>query len=228
MIVLFGTFILLILIKMPIAFTLFISSIVYMLVNDMSVTLAIQRIAAGPDSFPLLAVPGFILAGAIMNTGGVTQRIFGFASKCLGHLPGGLGHANILASIIFAGMSGSAIADAGGLGAVELKAMKDAGYDEDFSLAVTGASSTIGPIIPPSIPAVLYGVTAGVSIGRLFAGGFIPGFIMGGALSVFVHFYGKRKGYARTKKASFKELWDSLVAAFFPLITPLIIVGGIV
>lgn len=226
--ILFGSFIFLLIIKMPIGFCLFISSFIYMMANGMSPNLAIQRIAAGVDSFPLLAVPGFILAGAVMNNGGITQRIFGFARKIVGHFPGGLGQANILASVIFAGMSGSAVADAGGLGAIELKAMKDAGYPDDFSLAITGASSIVGPIIPPSIPAVIFGVTAGVSVGRLFAGGFVPGMILAVALASLVIYQSKKRGYPQDKRATFGELWRAFKSAFFPLLTPVLIIGGII
>jgi tripartite ATP-independent transporter DctM subunit len=227
MLALLGSFLLLLIIKMPIGFCLFVSSLFFMITNGISPNLAIQRIAAGIDNFTLLAVPGFILAGAVMNNGGITQRIFWFARKLVGHFTGGLAHSNILASVIFAGMSGSAVADAGGLGAIELKAMKDAGFDEDFSLAVTGASSIVGPIIPPSIPAVIYGVTAGVSIGRLFAGGFIPGLLLAGALSTLVYVQSKKRGYPKDNPATLPELWQAFKHAFFPLLTPVLIIGGI-
>ena len=227
MLILLGSFAIFMIIKMPIGFCMFISSLFYMFANGMDPSLAVQRMAAGIDSFPLLAVPGFILAGNIMNNGGVTERIFGFARKLVGHFTGGLGHANILASVIFAGMSGSAVADAGGLGAIELKAMKDAGYPEDFSLAITGASSIVGPIIPPSIPAVIFGVTAGVSVGRLFAGGFLPGLLLAVALAGLVYAQSKKRGYPKDKRATMKELWDSFRSAFFPILTPAIIIGGI-
>ena len=161
------------------------------------------------------------LAGSIMNLGGITKRIFNFADVSVGHITGGLGHANILASVIFAGMSGTAIADAGGLGAVELKAMKDAGYDEDFSLAITGASSTIGPIIPPSLPAVIFGVVAEVSVGRLFIGGFIPGVLMALTLAVLVYFQCKKRNYPKRPKATFKVYFASLKESFFALLTPI-------
>ncbi|HSC71036.1 MAG TPA: TRAP transporter large permease subunit, partial [Candidatus Methylomirabilis sp.] len=136
-----------------------------------------QRVLSGLDSFPLLAIPLFLLAGNLMNTGGITNRIFGFADAVVGHIRGGLGHVNVLASMIFAGMSGSATADAAGLGTVEIKAMTDAGYDRDYSVAITGASALIGPIIPPSIPMVLYGILAEVSVGALFIGGIVPGLL---------------------------------------------------
>jgi tripartite ATP-independent transporter DctM subunit len=199
-----------------------------MLANGQLPFPAITRMAMGVgDSFPLMAVPFFILAGAIMNTGGITTRIFEFADKLCGHITGGLGHANILASIIFSGMSGTAIADTGGLGAIELKAMKDAGYDDDFSLAITGASSIIGPIIPPSVPAVVFGVIGEVSIGRLFIGGVIPGLIMGLAMAIFVYFQSKRRGYPKKKRATIRELAASTRKSFFALLTPVVIIGGI-
>jgi tripartite ATP-independent transporter DctM subunit len=223
-----GVFILLLIFKVPVAFSLFSSSILYMIMNDIPVQMAAQRLTIGVDSFPLLAVPFFILAGTIMNSAGITKRIFSFADHIVGHFTGGMGHANVLASVIFSGMSGAAIADAGGLGAIELKAMKEAGYDEDFSLAITGASSVIGPIIPPSIPAVIYAVSGGVSIGRLFAAGFIPGLIMALVLSVMIYFVCKKKNYPKRKRATLPEIWASIKDAFFALLSPVIIMGGII
>lgn len=222
------TFITLLLLRVPIGFTLLISSLVFMLQNNIPLKVATQRLAAGPDSFPLIAVPFFILAGHIMNQGGITKRIFDFANKVVGHLRGGLGHANITASIIFSGMSGTAIADVGGLGAIELKAMKDAGYDEDFSLAVTAGSSIIGPIIPPSVPAVIFGAIGGVSIGRLFVGGIIPGLLMGLTMMLLVYIQCRNKGYKKQPWTGFFSLYQSFKSAFLPLLTPVIILGGIV
>lgn len=219
----------LMLLSMPISFSMLISSVIYLVAHDIPLMIAVQRVTVGiGDSFPLLAVPFFILAGSIMNSGGITDRIFSFANCVVGHITGGLGHANILASIIFSGMSGTAIADAGGLGAIELKAMKNAGYDEDFSLAITGASSIIGPIIPPSIPAVIFGVTAGVSIGRLFVGGVAPGLLMAFAMSVLVYYQSKKRHYPRRPRASAAEIWRSVKKSFFALITPLIILSSII
>src|SRR5574341_692570 len=148
-----------------------------------------QRMQYGVNNFLLLAIPLFILAAKLMNTAGITVRLFNFARLLVGFLPGGLGHANCVASLIFAGMSGAAVADAAGLGQVELKAMDSAGYDRRFSVAITAASSTIGPIFPPSIPMVIFGLVAGVSVGRLFLGGVVPGVLMTGALMVMVAVY---------------------------------------
>ena len=137
-----------------------------------------QRMIAGVESFPLLAVPFFILAGNLMNIAGVTGRIYNFAVALVGWMKGGLGHVNIIGSVIFSGMSGTAIADAAGLGTIEIKAMKDHGYSTEFAVGVTAASATLGPIIPPSLPFVIYGMMANVSIGALFLAGIIPGVVM--------------------------------------------------
>jgi tripartite ATP-independent transporter DctM subunit len=145
----------------------------------------------------------------------------------IGHIPGGLGHANVLASIVFAGMSGTAVADAGGLGQVELKAMRDAGYDEPFSLAITAASSTIGPIIPPSLPAEMVGVIGGVSVGRIFIGGVLPGILMGLCLSLMIHILAKKRGYPSEKRATLMERFKASQRAFFSLLTVVIAIGGI-
>ena len=198
-----------------------------MLIMGIPIFMVLQRLFAGPNSFPLLAVPFFIFAAQVMNTTGVTRRIFNFSDSLVGHIKGGLGHVNIIASIIFSGMSGAAVADAGGLGAIEVKAMRDAGYDDDFSLAITASSSIIGPIIPPSVPAVIYGAMAGVSIGGLFIGGILPGLLMGLSLSILVFIYASRRKYPTKKRASIKAMFLSAVHAFFPMLTPLIIIGGI-
>lgn len=213
----------------PVSFSLISSSLLYLIMNDIPPMIAIQKLTMSiGDSFTLISVPFFVLAGAIMNSGGITKKIFDFANKLVGHITGGLGHANVVASIIFSGMSGTAIADVGGLGAIELKAMKDAGYDEDFSLAVTGASSIIGPIIPPSVPAVLFGVLAGVSVGKLFIAGIVPGLIMGFVMSVFIYFQSKKRNYPKSKKAILKEIGIAFKESFWALLTPVVIIGGIV
>jgi len=186
-----------------------------------------HRMVNGVDSFPLLAVPFFILAGNLMNTAGITERIFDFAKALVGWMRGGLGHVNVGASLIFAGMSGAAVADAGGLGAIEIKAMRDAKYDPGFAVGVTAASSTIGPIIPPSLPMVIYGVVAGASIGQLFAAGFVPGLIMALALMAMIAWFARVRGYPRDQAFRIPVLVASFRRAFLSLLTPVIIVGGI-
>lgn len=193
----------------------------------MNVPMIAQRMMYGINNFLLLAIPLFILAARLMNTSGVTTRLFNFATTVVGFMPGGLGHANCVASLIFAGMSGAAVADAAGLGQVELKAMDEAGYDREFSVAITGASSTIGPIFPPSIPMVIFGLVAGVSVGRLFLGGVIPGVLMTGALMVMVWMYAKKRDYPRAPFPTLRVLGKASVEAFLPLLTPVILLGGI-
>lgn len=227
MLVLFGVFFFLLLIGTPIAFSMLISSMTFMLINDIPLIMVIPRVAAGVDSFPLLAVGFFVLAGNILNGGGVTNRIFSWADHFVGHFTGGLAHSNVLASVIFSGMSGSAIADTGGLGAIELQAMKDGGYDEDFSLAVTGASSLIGPIIPPSVPLILFGVTAGVSVGSLFNSGILPGLLLACMMMGLNFLICRKKDYEKRKKATGKERWQITKWAFWSLLLPIIIRGGI-
>ncbi|HPL54359.1 MAG TPA: TRAP transporter large permease, partial [Bacillota bacterium] len=190
-------------------------------------TMGAQRMYASINSFTLLAIPLFIFAGLLMNMAGVSKRLFAYANTLVGHITGGLGHVNVVASMFFAGMSGSAVADAAGLGAIEMKAMKDVGFDDGFSGAVTAASSTIGPIIPPSIPMVLFGGLTSVSVGRLFLGGFIPGILMGFSLMLVVYFIAKKRNYPVSPKASFKENLNAFLDALPSLIMPIIILGGI-
>jgi tripartite ATP-independent transporter DctM subunit len=185
-----------------------------------------QKLAQAANSFPLLAAPLFILMGNIMNSAGITDRIFAFATACVGWMRGGLCHANILASVIFAGMSGSAVADAGGVGTLEIKAMRDEGYDAETAAAITAASATIGPIIPPSLPMVVYGVSADVSIGGLFLGGVIPGLLMAGALMAMVVAVARAKGYAPHPFPGLEALWLAYRRAHWALMTPVILFGG--
>jgi tripartite ATP-independent transporter DctM subunit len=187
-----------------------------------------QKVAQAANSFPLLAAPLFILMGNIMNSGGITDRIFAFATACVGWLRGGLCHANILASVIFAGMSGSAVADAAGVGTLEIKAMKDEGYDAETAAAITAASATIGPIIPPSLPMVIYGVSADVSIGRLFLAGVIPGLLMAGALMAMVTQLARRRNMPRHPFPGLRELWIAYKRAHWALMTPVILFGGMI
>jgi tripartite ATP-independent transporter DctM subunit len=187
-----------------------------------------QKVAQAANSFPLLAAPLFILMGNIMNSAGITDRIFAFATACVGWLRGGLCHANILASVIFAGMSGSAVADAGGVGTLEIKAMKDEGYDPETAAAITAASATIGPIIPPSLPLVVYGVSADVSIGGLFLAGVIPGLLMAGALMLMVSKVARRRNMPRHPFPGLREVWAAYKRAHWALMTPVILFGGMI
>jgi tripartite ATP-independent transporter DctM subunit len=195
--------------------------------SSLSYFVLVQRMVVGIDSFVFLAIPLFIMAGRLMNEGGITDRIFSFARAMVGHLRGGLGHANIVASMIFSGMSGSAVADAGGLGLIEIKAMNDQGYPKSFSGAVTVASSVIGPVIPPSIPMVLYGALAEVSVGRLFLGGVIPGILVGLSLMILVSILSHIRDYPKDAPVSAREFIRRLGRAALPGLTPVIIIGGI-
>ena len=186
----------------------------------------LHRMAGGINSFPLLAVPFFILAGNLMNSAGITNRIYDFAVALAGWMRGGLAHVNIIGSVIFAGMSGTAIADAAGLGTIEIKAMKDHGYDTEFAVGVTAASSTLGPIIPPSLPFVIYGMMANVSIGALFLGGVVPGAVMTLFMMLYVYYCARRYNMGRDQVFRWKVLALSFVAAFPALLTPAIIIGG--
>lgn len=212
----------------PIGLGMLISSALYLLLSNIDLaTLMDMMVIKFENEFVLLAVPLFIFTAKVMNAGKITDRVFDFAKTLVGPLKGGLGHVNIVASIIFAGMTGSEIADVAGLGAVEIKAMKDAGYDGPFSCAVTCASATIGPIIPPSIPMVIYSMLSGASIGYLFLGGFIPGFILGGVLMALVYILSVKRNYPSEKRVSFRKFLKNLARSFLALMAPVLLLGGI-
>lgn len=217
----------LILIGLPVAPALIVSCISFMIYAGYGLSFAIQRMVDQLNSFPTLAVPLFIFAGLLFNGSGITNRLFDFAKKLVGHKRGGLGYVNVLVSLFFSGMSGSAIADSGGLGLIEIKAMRDEGYDDEFSGSVTAASSIIGPIIPPSITMVLYGVLTGTSIGQLFLGGVGAGLLCAAALMVMVFIISQKKNYPVAPKATIKEILLSYRESFWALLTPLVIIGGI-
>ena len=181
----------------------------------------------GVNSFTILCIPLFLLAGKLMNECGITTRLFKAARAIIGWVPGGLGFVNILASFIFAGMSGTAVADAAGLGQIEIKAMDDAGYDRDFSCAVTAASSTLGPIVPPSMPLVVYGMVTGVSVGALLVAGVLPGVVISLCMAVLVSIYAIKRKYPRDKFTSFKQWALDLAGGILPALTPVIILLGI-
>ncbi len=193
-----------------------------------NLTMVAQRMYSSTTGFTLLAIPFFIMAGNLMNMGGVTTRIFRFASSLVGHTWGGLAQVVIVAAVIMSGMCGAAVAEAAGLGMLAMKAMPERGFDKKFTAAITGAAATIGPVIPPSIPFVIYGSIAGVSIGQLFLSGFLPGVFMAAVMGVSVYFISKKRGYPRQTRASAKEILVGFKGAFLPWMAPVIILGGIV
>jgi tripartite ATP-independent transporter DctM subunit len=226
----FATLVALMLVGLPIAIAMALTGALIMLAMggpDMLVMLA-QRMYSSTTSFPLLAIPFFILAGNLMNTGGMTQRIFDFTQLLVGRVRGGLAHVNVLGSMIFAGMSGSAVADAAGLGVIEINAMQKEGYSTRFAAALTCASCTVGPIIPPSIPFVIYGNLAEVSVGALFLGGVVPGFLMGAAMMVAIVLRAKRLNLPRSQsRPTPREALCVAADALPAIMTPVIIMGGI-
>lgn len=227
MVIFLIAFVLLLVIGVPISISIGASAVLGCLSLGYPLVVIGQKMVSGIDSFLLIAVPLFILAGNLMNAGKITEKIFDTAKELVGWIPGGLGHANVVASIIFAGMSGSAVADAGGLGAIEMEAMKKNGYDEDFAGAVTAASSVIGPIFPPSIPLIIYGSVASVSVDQLFMGGVVPGLLMGVLLMVMVLYFAIVRRYERHPfrlRALIRQFLGSIPA----LITPVIILCGFV
>ena len=227
MVIFLIAFVLLLVIGVPISISIGASAVLGCLSLGYPLVVIGQKMVSGIDSFLLIAVPLFILAGNLMNAGKITEKIFDTAKELVCWMPGGLGHANVGASIIFAGMSGSAVADAGGLGAIEMEAMKKNGYDEDFAGAVTAASSVIGPIFPPSIPLIIYGSVASVSVDQLFMGGVVPGLLMGVLLMVMVLYFAIVRRYERHPfrlRALIRQFLGSIPA----LITPVIILCGFV
>lgn len=223
----FIAFIILLIIGTPISISIGASAVIGCLWLGYPLVVIGQKMVSGIDSFLLIAIPLFVLAGNLMNAGKITEKIFSFAKELVGWIPGGLGHANVVASVIFAGMSGSAAADAGGLGTIEMEAMTKNGYDKEFSAGITAASSVIGPIFPPSIPLIIYGSIASVSVSQLFLGGVVPGLLMGIALMVLVFIMSIKRHYPRDQ-FSIRMLAKQFCASILSLITPLIILSGFV
>lgn len=213
--------------SVPIAFALGISSLIYLIAMDIPLTIIPQRMFGGINSFVLLCVPGFILAGNLMNAGGITDRIIAFANSVMGHIRGGLGLANVGSSMGFAGISGTAIADTASIGAVMIPAMKKEGYDPAFSVAVTASSSTVGPIIPPSLPMIIIGTLATVSIADLFLAGAIPGILLGVGLMIATYLISVKRNYPKGERKSFKVIIKSFFGAFWALMMAVIILFGI-
>lgn len=226
-VILFVSFIALIFIGVPIAFSMGLSSLIYLAMNDIPFIIISQRLFTGVNSFVLLCIPGFVLAGNLMNTGGITKRIIRFSNALIGHIRGGLGLANIVASMIFAGITGTAIADTTSLGAILIPAMEEEGYDVPFSVAVTAASSTIGPIIPPSLPMIIVGTLTGLSVSKLFLGGAIPGVLLGIFLMIVSYIISIKRKYPKDTKKPMSVVIKTFVEAFWALMLTFIILWGI-
>jgi tripartite ATP-independent transporter DctM subunit len=225
-----GLLIGLIVLGMPVAIVLGIVSVVGLFTMfglDIPVDLVAQRMFYGVNSFLLVAVPFFMLAGEIMNRSGATMRLYRFADALVGHLPGGLAHVNILGSLIFAGMSGSAAADAAGLGKIEHEAMVKKGFPPSFAVGLTASSATVGPIVPPSIPMIVYAVMSGTSVGALFIAGIVPGVLICAILAIMVFFWGMRADFPRNERFAVNEVLISLKGAILPMMGPAIVLGGI-
>ena len=209
---------------LPVAMAMAAASLIYLLfVPSSPPFVVVHRMVSGIDSFPLLAVPFFILAGNLMNTAGITHRIYSYALALVGWLKGGLGHVNVVGSVVFAGMSGTAIADAAGLGTIEIKAMTDHGYDPEFAVGVTAASATLGPIIPPSLPFVIYGMMANVSVGALFLAGIFPGVVMALLMMLTVAYFAHKNGWGGDVKFEWPKLLKALLETLVVIAWPLFI-----
>lgn len=226
--VIFAVFGILLAINMPVAFALGIAALAGLLYQgQLPLNTLVTRMFVGVDSFTLLAIPFFIAAGEIMNACGITKRIVEFSGTLVGHIRGGLAHVTIVSNMFFAGISGSATADASAIGSMMIPAMIEDGFDRDFSVAVNASACTMGPIIPPSILMVIYGSIANVSIASLFLGGFVPGVLIGLALMVIAYILSVRRNYAARPRATLRDVWRTFKAALLALIMPLIILGGI-
>jgi tripartite ATP-independent transporter DctM subunit len=216
-------------IGVPVAFTLGVAALAYFFASShLSPTMIPSGMLTGIQSESLMAIPLFMLAGGIMNTSGLTRRLFAFSKSLVGHFPGGTAQVNVVANLIMAGMSGSELADASAIGKVLIPTMKEEGYDAQFSAAVTGAASTIGPIFPPSIPMVLIGGITGISVGKLFVGGVIPGVFMALYLMAMVYYLARKRSYPKSERATFKEMAKSFLISIPALSAPVVIIGGMV
>jgi tripartite ATP-independent transporter DctM subunit len=223
----FILFLIMLLLGIPIAFSLAGASLFYLATAGLPLVIIAQKFFSGMDSFTLLCIPGFMLAGSLMNGGGITKRILQFCNSLLGHFKGSLALVNVAASMVFAGISGTAIADVCSLGAMLIPAMVEDGYDDDFSVAVTASSSVVGPIIPPSVPMVIAGACVNISVGKMFQGGIIPGILLGLALAIPTYIISVKRKYPQHAKASWATRWVALKDASWALLMPLILLGGI-
>lgn len=228
LLVLIISFLVLACFRMPIAIGLGVAAVIAIMLNTEIPLAAIpHKMVNGIDSYVFLAIPLFLLAGRLMNAGGITDRIFKFARVLVGSISGGLAHANVVAGIIFSWMSGSAVAAVGGLGEIELKAMKENGYDASFASSVTIAASVLGPVIPPSIPFIIYAAMTENSVGKLFLAGIVPGFLLAAAIMLLIYIVSKKRNYPKDAPSSFKQIMAASKDAIIPMMMPVIMVGGI-
>lgn len=224
---LLGTFVLGLVIGVPVAVTLGLSSMAYLLFADIPLVVIPQKMYAGMDSFVLLCIPGFILAGNLMNAGGITERIVRFANALVGWMRGGLAQANIAASMLFGGVSGTAVADVASVGGMMIPGMKKVGYPAPFAAAVTAASSTVGPMIPPSVPMIIVGSLSGLSVGKLFLAGAVPGLMLGFAMMIATYFIARRRNFPREPWQGMRELLSAFTGAVWAIAMTVLIVGGL-
>jgi tripartite ATP-independent transporter DctM subunit len=224
---LFLSFVVLLLLGFPVAFSLGVSSLFYLLVKGVPLSIIPQKMYSGIDSFVLLCIPAFIVAGNLMNTAGITRRIINFSNAIVGHIRGGLALANVAASMIFAGISGTALADTASIGAILIPAMKEEGYDADFSAAVTASSSTVGPIIPPSVPMIIVGTLTGLSVTRLFLAGAIPGVILGFSLMAITYYLSVKRNYPKEERLSLRAVFRTFLDASWALGMVVLVLAGI-
>jgi tripartite ATP-independent transporter DctM subunit len=224
---LLGLLLILLAMSVPIAFAMGIATVGYMVLQNVPLVMVAQRVYSGANNYGLIPLPLFILAGILLNTGGISDRIIAFATALVGHIRGGMALVNIVASMLFAGVSGSAVADTAALGSILIPSMRKKGYPAAFSAAVTASSATIGIIIPPSIPMIMHGFVAGVSVTTLFLAGIIPGILVGLGQMVVAYVISRRNGYPTEGSFSWINLWRTFVRTFPALVAPLIILGGI-
>jgi len=226
-VILFVSFLILIFIGVPVAFSLGISSALYLLITGQSLSLIPQFMYSGMDSFVLMSIPGFVLAGSLMSKGGITQRIVILSNAFLGHIRGGLGLANVGSSMLMAGVTGTAVADVASSGAAMIPAMEKEGYDVDYACAITAASSVIGAIKPPSVPLIVAGTVTGISVGRLFISGILPGLAIGIGLIIMAYYLSVKRNYPKHEKATWSTRISALKESMWALFMVVIILGGI-
>jgi C4-dicarboxylate transporter DctM subunit len=222
------TFVVCILLRFPIAFSLGVSCLVFLVAEGTPLIVMPMKMYSGIDVFVLLSIPGFIMAGNLMNQGGLTEKIISFSNHLVGHIRGGLALANIAASMLFAGISGTAISDTASIGSVMIPAMKKEGYDADFACAVTASSSTVGPIIPPSVSMIIAATLTGLSVGKLFLAGAIPGFLLGFSLLAYTYYISRKRQYPKHPRSSLRQIGQGFIDTFWALLLTIIILYGII